>query len=213
LIKKLNINAEFIYHPSTYLNKIVYKSNLKGNNFKLFLYNFNTEKVIFTFDLRELSENTIEISDEISCVVQSPVVDVMAVGFESGTILLINLKTNSLLMMFKSSSKVNDLSFSNCPDLNLSLLASSGKGEIAFWDLNKKILHYVLKNPHGTFNVENVLFLPGENLLVSSSGNHNSIKMWIFDKDSVVPRLLKEREGHSTNPHFIRFYGHGKSLI
>jgi U3 small nucleolar RNA-associated protein 21 len=207
LIKKQPINAEFIYHPSTYLNKLVFKSNEKGNNFKLFLYNFNTEKIIFTFDLRALSENTIEITDEITCVEQSPVVDILAVGFESGTIILINLKTNTFLMKFKSHSKVNALSFSNCADMDISLLVSSGKGEIAFWDLNKKVLHYVLRQPHGNYHVENIQFLPGENTLLSSSGYHNSLKMWVFDKDSVVPRLLKEREGHSEYPHHLRFYG------
>ena len=133
-----------------------------------FLYNFNTEKVIFTFDLRELSkvgdsEYAIEITDEITCIEQSPVVDIIAVGFESGTILLINIKTNTFIMKFKSNTRINDLSFSNYQDINLSLLVSSGKGEIAFWDLNKKMLHYVLRQPHGNFQVENIKFLPRYN--------------------------------------------------
>jgi len=208
IIKKLSINCQFIYHPSTYLNKLVYTSTLDYLKNKLFLYNFNTEKELFNFDFPALCDkDSIQIDDAISCMEQSPVVDILAVGFTSGKIVVVNIKTNTLLMTFESSCSINCLSFSNSTNMALSLLASSGNGEICFWDLNKKALHYSLKEPHGKNQIENIKFLPNENIFISSSGENNSLKMWVFARDGLVPSLLKYRSGHSLYPNMIRFYG------
>jgi U3 small nucleolar RNA-associated protein 21 len=49
--------------------------------------------------------------------------------------------------------------------------------------------------------------MPGEPVLVSSSEEGNSIKMWLFEKGLAVPRLLRQRSGHVESPCRIRFYG------
>jgi len=49
--------------------------------------------------------------------------------------------------------------------------------------------------------------MPNEPILLSSSEDDNSLKMWFFEKGLTQPRLLKERCGHAETPHRIRFYG------
>ena len=57
IIKNLNLKADVILHPSTYLNKIIFtkqrenfEDKLDIQSTKLYLYNINTEKQIFEFD-------------------------------------------------------------------------------------------------------------------------------------------------------------------
>lgn len=63
----------------------------------------------------------------VSCVEQSPVVDIVAIGMENGEILLVNILYNEVLLKFNQSQdggKIKRLSFSSCLDLGVSLLAS-----------------------------------------------------------------------------------------
>ena len=46
-----------------------------------------------------------------------------------------------------------------------------------------------------------------EPVLISASNEDNSIKMWLFENSLKVPRLLRQRSGHSDPPSKIRFYG------
>ena len=49
--------------------------------------------------------------------------------------------------------------------------------------------------------------MPNEPIFITSSEEGNSIKMWYFEKGITVPRLLRQRSGHSDAPIKIRFYG------
>ena len=78
---------------------------------------------------------------------QSPAVDVVAIGFESGHILLVNLLYAEVLMKFRQTQDqgpIKSLSFSSDTSvMEVSLLASvtesrSGGSSIVFWDLNKQ---------------------------------------------------------------------------
>jgi len=58
---------------------------------------------------------------------QSPVVDIVAVGFDDGTIFLLNLLYNQVLLTFNQSADggpIKRLSFSSDLSLGVSLLAS-----------------------------------------------------------------------------------------
>ena len=46
-----------------------------------------------------------------------------------------------------------------------------------------------------------------EPVLITSSADGNSIKMWLFEKGRTEPRLLRQRSGHADQPCKIRFYG------
>ena len=198
ILKQLKLNAKFFYHPATYLNKILYT-----DGFNLFLYNIKSESQIYKFEhLRN------EGDGEITCIEQSPVIDVIGVGFSSGIIKIINILTDKVIQEFNMSSRIIGLTFSSSIKLKISLLATTDmSGDIVFWDLNNRQKHYVLKTPHDEKIVSNLNFLPNEPILVSASGDSNSIKMWQFEKESTVPIILKQRSGHFTNPHMVRFYG------
>jgi U3 small nucleolar RNA-associated protein 21 len=206
VIKTLDLGIDSFIHPSTYLNKILYSKKLERyekdlniTNTKLYLYNINTEKQIFEFNF-DIKNSTIQ------CIEQSPVIDVIGVGFSSGDIIVFNLKTFKKLITFKADSQVEHLTFSNSLELGLSLLATSNtNGDISLWDLNKKSLHYTITK---TFtHLDNLLFLPNEPLLIATSGQDNRINMYKLEPNTGVPVLLKYRNGHSKTPQKIRFYG------
>ena len=68
--------------------------------------------------------------------------------------------------------------------MGISLLASvSGNGSIiTLWDLNKQKIHSILQSPHNGRSVTYIRFMPNEPILVSSSEDDNSLKMWYFEK-------------------------------
>jgi len=103
---------------------------------------------------------------------------------------------------------VKSLSFSSDLRMGVSLLAStSSEGQITLFDLNKKQIHSVLRKAHGGKRISHLSFISGEPILISSSGELNSLKMWFFEPGLIQPRLLKERCGHSGAPTKLRFYG------
>ena len=143
------------------------------------------------------------------CIEQSPVVDVVAIGCSNGTISLINLKFDSLLLTFtQKEGPVTSLTFLTDTRLDISLLASTSlhSGSSVLWDLNGKKIHCQIK-PHSGKPINSLCFLSGEPVLLTTSDDDNSIKMWLLEKGQSQPRLLKERTGHSEAPQRIRFYG------
>lgn len=85
---------DLIYHPHTYMNKIliIYESG------RMELFNINTEKVIFSFDLE----------GRVTAVCQTAVLDVLGFGLEDGTVRVFNLKKNRILFdisNYKSTKK------------------------------------------------------------------------------------------------------------
>jgi U3 small nucleolar RNA-associated protein 21 len=132
LSKKIMFEKEFddVIHPSTYVNKLLFS----GPNEKPELWNIMTEEKVFEFDFGK--------ENDITCFEQSPVVDIVAIGFSNGDILLVNLLYNEILLKFsQDSSRIKSLSFSSDTTLGVSLLASitessEGGKNIVFWDLN-----------------------------------------------------------------------------
>ena len=146
----------------------------------------------------------------IETVVQSPVVDVVAVGCADGCIYMINLLYDEVLFKFShKEGAVSSISFLTDTSLGLSLMASTSadNGQIVLWDLNGQKIHAVMETPHSGKSVTHLSFIINEPVLVSASEDDNSIKMWLFEKGQLKPRLLRERSGHSEPPHMVRFYG------
>ena len=79
------------------------------------------------FDFKEIiGEST------VTCVEQSPVVDIVAIGLENGEIILMNLLYNEVLLKFNQSQdggRIKKLSFSSDLELGVSLLASVTQSE------------------------------------------------------------------------------------
>jgi len=92
----------------------------------------------------------------ITCIEQSPVVDVVAVGFQNGEIMLINILYNEVVLRFSQSQDggpIKTMSFSSDIGMGVSLLASvaesrTGGQNVVFWDLNKKKIYSTLSGPH-----------------------------------------------------------------
>ena len=242
-----------VAHPATYLNKFV----VGYANGALELWNVSKQKLVYTFGshiemLKIVAGASPEDEDEdffarnvfnkagrpqpgVSCLEQSPAVDVFGVGFTDGTILLLNLKLDRVLFSFKQDGgAVMSLSFrTDAGAQSFPFMASgSADGRVHIWNLGtpkgdedsddareekeehiatnrssqlERKLQYSLDEAHSG-RVGRVHFLHGEPILITSAQD-NSIKMWIFDAPDGTARLLRSREGHNGHPVKIRAYG------
>ncbi|RKP04901.1 quinon protein alcohol dehydrogenase-like superfamily [Thamnocephalis sphaerospora] len=174
-------------HPSTYLNKLLFASKQGGMQ----LWNIATGKLVYKFG---------ELPAPITCLVQSPVVDVVAIGLDDATVLLHNTRLDEPVLSVKQNGRVTSISFRT--DEQQMMATGNSTGDIAFWDLEHRRLIHTLANVHdGRVHLQ---FLNGQPLLVSTG--INSIKQWIFDGAEDSPRLLRSRGGHSLPPTMIRMY-------
>lgn len=188
-------------HPPTYLNKIILA--LKGK--KLLLVNVKTQKIIYDFP--KISSS---LDAEISSIEISPALDVIAIGLENGKIIISNILTDTILFELMQNSAVTSISF--CTEPGKEKLATGNLlGQVHVWDLPEQRLQATI-SAHPGFPVNKVLFPPGEPILITSSGQDNSIKQWKFEFTDPEPRLLKHRSGFNSTPHHIRFYNPGHVL-
>lgn len=181
-----------IAHPPTYVNKVL----LGSSSGTLELFNIQRLESVHRFEpLRKSSVTFIE---------PSPVVDVAAIGYLDGTIVLHNLKYDETVATLRQEEKVAGLSFRT--DGTPHLVSSGPSGDIIVWDLEKRRPAHALRGAHAG-PVATLSFVPGQPLLITTSPD-NSIKQWLFDTpESAEPRLLKHRSGHQAPPARIRFYG------
>lgn len=179
-----------ICHPNTYINKVL----LGSEQGTLQLWNLNSAKLIYTFKGWD---------SPVSCLEQAPAIDVVAVGLNSGLIVIHNLKFDETIMEFRQDwGKVTTISFRS--DGHPIMATGSTKGHIVFWNLEEKRVATQL-NAHDDA-VTGMVCLPSEPLVISNSPD-NSLKLWIFDMTDGGARLLRIREGHSAPPSSIRFHG------
>lgn len=194
-----------LMHPPTY----VYKVLIAGQN-EIELWNVKSGKLIYEFPGIKESLNS-----AIQTIEEAGVVDMAAIGLSSGRVLITNLKTDKVLYTYEAGSRITSLSFSSSESgIEYSLLAGSTiQGEIILWDLNAKRIHCSWKAHHEKC-VNKVGFLPGEPILMSSSGEDNSLKSWVIEKGQIHPRLLRAREGADQPASYVKFYGEdGKNLL
>lgn len=240
VLQKATITA--LVHPSTYINKFI----IGYSNGQLELWNFNKKKIVYTFashiaylqkemhkENNKDGKNTSRSLPSICCIEQSPACDVVALGFNSGDILLLNLKLDCILFSFKhlEGGLVTSISFRTdvSSDRFPYMVTSSEAGRLHIWNLGGggygvgdndddsdeessgaagaagRRLQSTLEDAHRS-RISRVSFIHGEPIMVSASLD-NSIKVWIFDSPDGSARLLKLREGHSGTPLRIRHYG------
>ena len=208
LIKKIEKNIEYFIHPIAYVNKILfsqkserYEEELDKYEPNLILYDIDEEKEIINY-----KEFFGDKKSKINLFEQSPIIDIISISFNDGDIFLFNIKKNKIILKLNSQYKITSMAFSSCNLMSHSLLVTGcDNGIVNIWDLNKKSIHYTLNNDFT--NVSNILFLPEEPIMVITSENDNSIKMYKFEKNTSVPQLLKFRVGHTSSPLHLKFYG------
>lgn len=109
----LGFTPSCMVHPSTYLNKVLFGSE-EGT---LQLWNIHTVyveqatcKPILMWH-RKLIHTFKGFGGSITCLVQAPAIDIVAVGTENGDICVHNLKFDKTLFRFKQDGPVTALSF------------------------------------------------------------------------------------------------------
>ncbi|KAJ1795658.1 rRNA-processing protein utp21 [Coemansia sp. RSA 2399] len=189
-----------LVHPATYVNKIVVGS-AQGT---MQVWNIQTRTCLY--------ETKTLLGGAITCMVQSPVLDVVAVGLLDGRIVLHNVREDRSVMQVAQESRVTAIAFRTD---DVAMMASAGAdGDVALWDLNNRRLVHVLQGAHDG-HVAAADFFAGQPVLLTS-GSDNAVKEWIFDGNDGVPRLLRQRSGHSAAPHMIRYHddgGEGKHIL
>ena len=208
LIKKIEKNIDYFIHPIAYVNKILfsqkserYEEELDKYEPNLILYDIDEEKEIINY-----KEFFGDKKSKINLFEQSPIIDIISISFNDGDIFLFNIKKNKIILKLNSQYKITSMAFSSCNSMSHSLLVTGcDNGIVNIWDLNKKSIHYTLNNDFT--NISNILFLPEEPIMVITSENDNSIKMYKFEKNTSVPQLLKFRVGHTSSPLHLKFYG------
>lgn len=184
-------------HPQTYVNKVILGSE-KGS---LKILNIKDNRLIYTFDGRE---------SRVTALEPSPAIDVIAVGYHDGAVVLLNMKVDEVLMEFKQDwGPVTGISFrQDGPPI---MATSSSNGHVAFWNLEERKLANQIQAHDDCVTTTHCY--PNEPLMLTTSPD-NSMKLWIFDMSDGSPRLLRIREGHTAPPTCIRYHGHeGKFIV
>ncbi|KAN0061776.1 rRNA-processing protein utp21 [Thecaphora frezii] len=222
--------ATSIVHPATYLNKVVVGS-ASG---ELQIWNIRTGALIHAFDgatLKKMAHGSSAAADAVAggavvCLVQSPAVDVIAIGFADGDVLVHDIRLDEPLFSLHVDGGLSSGSISFRNDGRAHTVAvATNTGNISIFDLDPtssssssssqrpgpKLSHSLREAHEGA--VGSIEFVPGQALLVSSGGD-NSFKQWFFESPTIPPRLLKMRGGHHQPPHLIRYYGDdGKNVL
>lgn len=165
-----------LYHPHTYVNKI-----LQIMGCRMVLFNISSRKDIYAYT---------PFDAEIRTVEQTPVIDIVGVGLQNGTIHIFNLKTDKVLFSFKVSGAVTGLSFGGSH-----LVATTEAGMFVF-DLDEKKSVISRENSvESCGHKENVLsarFLDDKSVVVSTG---DSISIFEIEKYSM--ELIKRRRTYN----------------
>ncbi|XP_023292221.2 WD repeat-containing protein 36 [Lucilia cuprina] len=186
-----------IAHPPTYINKVV----LGSKQGQLKIWNLKDNRLIYTFTGH---------ASRVTCIEPAPAIDVVAVGHQDGTIIVMNLKFDEVLMEFKQDwGAVSKITFrTDGPPI---MASASTNGYIAFWNLEEKKIASQLQAHEDS--VTTAICLPNEPLILTTSPD-NSMKLWIFDLSDGGARMLRIREGHNAPPLCIRYHGsNGRTIL
>ncbi|KAF8469092.1 Utp21 specific WD40 associated putative domain-containing protein [Kalaharituber pfeilii] len=212
-----------VVHPSTYLNKIVV-ARIRG---ELQIWNVKTGKLKYTC-LLSISPGT-----TITSLINTPHLHHIAFSTSDAQIYIYNILTDTLLFSlgFKapSSKRITSLSFCTDPSVGAGtspegqkashsgsgriLAAGDNEGDITLWDLEKRRIVGVMRSSHSSTGggILKCEFLAGQKVMLTTGGD-NSLKEWIFDSPhTILPRILRQRSGHSAPPTCLAFHNPSES--
>ncbi|PWN33653.1 Utp21-domain-containing protein [Meira miltonrushii] len=232
-------HASAILHPSTYVDKVL----LGSDNGYLQLYNFRNSTLLHTFkrssllEYMDIEEALVDPEESFAIVdlVQTPAIDIVAIMFEAGYVLLMDIRYDEPILYARaargnvSQGKIlgrSSVSF-RTDGMAYTMAVGTRLGDIILFDLENSLapapggrkarpaqLAHTIRTAH-TGAVSSVQFLQGQPLLISN-GSDNAVRQWFFESvpsTTAPPRLLKTREGHSAPPRVIRYIGEGGNTI
>ncbi|XP_065372448.1 WD repeat-containing protein 36 [Calliphora vicina] len=194
-VEEFQITA--IAHPPTYVNKVV----LGSRQGQLKIWNLKDNRLVYTFTGHP---------SRVTCIEPAPAIDVVAVGHQDGTIIVMNLKFDETIMEFTQDwGAVSKITFrTDGPPI---MASASTNGYIAFWNLEEKKITSQLQAHEDS--VTTAICMPNEPLILTTSPD-NSMKLWIFDLSDGGARMLRIREGHNAPPMCIRYHGsNGQTIL
>ncbi|KNE92171.1 hypothetical protein PSTG_14407 [Puccinia striiformis f. sp. tritici PST-78] len=196
--------ATTLVHPSTYLNWIVVASQ-EG---QLAIYNIQTGALTVSNRCYFTTPSKARCSSDkvpTTRVVQAPAVDIIAVGFADGWCSLVDVRFGEEILAVKvGRSEGSNLLTNGILDAITGITFRS--------ESDTQVMVTSSSQAHDSA-ISNAYFLPGQPVVVTASGD-NSIKMWLFETPTGLPRLLTDRSGHQQPPHLIRYYGsNGKAIL
>ena len=168
-----------VMHPATYINKVL----VIYANCHIELWNVIRQKLIYTFQSHLAYAANLQDKGVITAMEQSPALDVVALGYSSGLILLMNLKTDTVLFHFQQELEVTALTFRTdaVADKFPYLASSNIEGVICLWNLgdgteeSPRRLQETMEEAHQGY-VSKLVFLHGEPVMVSAAED-NSLKV------------------------------------
>lgn len=203
-----HFSATSVLHPSTYIDKVL----LGSSTGHLQLWNFRTTTLLHTFSRQSLlsymglQETSLEPDESLAVIdlVQTPAIDVIAVAFASGHILLLDIRYDEPVMcahISRGTSGTSNILSRGCMTFRTDGMAhtmavGTRLGDIILFDLqatpadstNKKArpaqLAHTIRSAHSS-SISSVQFVQGQPLLVSS-GSDNAIKQWFFEVSTVT---------------------------
>ncbi|KAF1820970.1 Utp21-domain-containing protein [Dissoconium aciculare CBS 342.82] len=197
----------------TFLNKIL----VGRQDGSAEVWNVSSGKLVYTILPPSTSYGA------VTAVEPTPALSLVAIAFESGPLVIHDIKTDRAVIQLSTTTgaPVTSISFrtdslgagDDGQKAGVMVSASNATGDITLWDLNNGgrragVLRAAHAQPSakslgGTSKVE---FLAGQAILVSS-GLDNSLKTWIFDESpfNSIPRILHERRGHAAPVSRLHF--------
>jgi U3 small nucleolar RNA-associated protein 21 len=178
-------------HPLGYNDKCL----LGSKQGQLELWNVAKEKCLYKFQGWE---------SKVTCLAQSPVENVVAIGLDDGHVYIQNIKYDeTVLKIYQEYGPITSMSFRL--DGLPYLVTASSVGHLMIWNLERKRLSTQIRHAHAG-SISNCQFLRNESQLVTA-GTDNTLKIWTLDMSDGGGQLYCQRAGHSEPPSHIRFYG------
>lgn len=133
--------------------------------------------------------------------------DTMAWGFDSGLIVILNIRTCHVLMQFRQSSAVTSLCFTQNDNLAPRLLSGAADGYLISWDLTSAV--FKCKKQLFDSALSFIHFIATDQVsevILCGSHQGNGLRMLAYDEQELGDyRLLKTRQGLLGQVQQIRF--------
>lgn len=145
----------------------------------------------------------------MTCLANSSAQNIMAWGFKSGLILVLNIRTCEVIKKFVQKEPVACLSFSENENFDPRLFSTDQKGFILSWDLRKGFFRS--KSQWGCGSIDYMHYIPtdsGTEIFLVGSHSGNSVQMLKSEMETVGEfELLKRRVGPQGNVRQVEFFG------